>query len=155
MTTQSITNPDRLITEKSMTPYSVEQRRRDSLLSAYVQMRIQIESILRDFNNMVWVMPRGINKCPYRWEHVAHDNIAEAFTDFEDSVYDALEKLDDFALECIVNLHRYFGFDDAEVKQILKDNAELTHLSKIRDAFNADLNHLIFPAFSHDNDLPF
>lgn len=155
MTTQAITNPDRLITEQSMTPYSIEQRRRDSLLRTYIQMQNKIESILRDFHHEVWVTPRGINKCPYRWEHDAYDNITEAFTDFEETVYDALENLDDFALNCLENLCCYFGFDDAEVDQILKDNADLTHLSKIRYAFNADLNRLISPAFNPDDDLPF
>lgn len=153
--TQTITNPDRLITELSMTPHSVEQRRRDSLLRAYAQMQARIESILNDFHHMVWVTPRGINKCPYRWEHVAYDNITEAFTDFEETVYDALEKLDDFALDGIENLRLYFGFNDAEFDQILQDNADLTHLSKIRYAFNADLNRLISSASNPDEDLPF
>lgn len=113
-------------------------------------------SILRDFHHEVWVTPtpRGINKCPYRWEYVAYDNITEAFTDFEDTVYDALEKLDDFALDSLEDLRLYFGFDDADVDQIHKDNADLTHLSKIRYAFDADLNRLINPDIE-DDDLPF
>lgn len=152
--TQAITNPDRLITEQSMTPYSVEQRRRDSLLRTYIQMQNKIKSILRDFHHEVWVTPRGINKCPYQWEHVAYDNITEAFTDFEETVYDALEKLDDFALDSLEYLRLYFGFDDADVDQIHKDNADLTHLSKIRYAFDADLSRLIKPDIE-DDDLPF
>lgn len=152
--TQAITNPDRLITEQSMTPYSVEQRRRDSLLRTYIQMQDKIMSILRDFHHEVWVTPCGINKCPYRWEFVAYDNITEAFTDFEDTVYDALEKLDDFALDSLESLRLYFGFDDADVDQIHKDNADLTHLSKIRYAFDADLSRLIKPDIE-DDDLPF
>lgn len=150
-----ITNPARLITEQSMTPYSVEQRRRDSLLRAYLQMQAKIESILRDFHYKVWIHPRGINKCPCRWEHVADDNITEAFTDFEETVYDALEKLDDFAFECLSDLSLYFGFDDAEVDQIRIENAEQNSLLKIRNAFDYDLKCLLDPTFDPNADLPF
>lgn len=152
--TQAITNPDRLITEQSMTPYSVECHRRGLLLMAYTQLQSKIEAILRDFHSKVWIIPRGIGKCPYRWEHVAYDNITEAFTDFEETVYDALEKFEDFALGPLLDLDYLVGFDDAEVDLIRKVDADMTRLCEIRSAFDADLNRLINPDIE-DDDLPF
>ncbi len=150
-----VTDPARLISEHSMTPYWVELRRREALLKAYIRMERKIIAILRDFHTKVWIIPRGIDKCPYRWEYVAHDNITESFEDFEDTVCHALEDLEEVAGQNLSDLCTFFSLDDTEVEHERKAAADLSKLSIIRYAFDADLRHLIDPSFDPNADLPF
>lgn len=155
MTVQAITNPDRLLPEQSMTPYWVELRRRNDLLKAYIQLDSKIVALIRDFNVQVWRIPRGINKCPCRWERVDHDNITEAFDEFEDTVYQALSDFEEVAINVLTELSSLFGYDDDEVEQIRTADRELSRRAIIRNAFEVDLNRLINPASAQDDDLPF
>lgn len=155
MTAQAITNPDRLLTEQSMTPYSVELRRRQGLLNAYIQLDRKMVALIRDFHVQVWRPIRGIDKCPCQWERNAQDNMTEAFDEFEDSFYQALSDLDEVASNVLTQLTTLFGYDDDEVEQIRTADIELSRMTIIRNAFEVDLKRLINPESAQEEDLPF
>ena len=155
LTVEPITDAARLISEHSMTPYWVELRRREALLKAYAHMERKIIAILRDFHAKVWIIPRGIGIRPYRWEYVAQYNITESFDDFEETVYHDLEEFEKIAAPNLSDLCTLFGLDDTEVEHERKATADLTRLSNVRSAFEADLNRIINPNFGTEDDLPF
>ena len=146
---------NRLLTEHSMTPYSIELSRRETLLKSYVQMERKIVALLQDFDLEIWRKHRGIDKCPYRWENVAHDNATEAFDEFLDSFYDALKKFEDSALQNISHLATFFGYDDEDFEQLRKEDREMERKCILKKAFEFDLKRLLYPTFDPNDDLPF
>lgn len=150
-----ITDPAHLLPEHSMTPYYMEERRREDMFIGIVSLYEDIERLLRWFKQERLHMPRGSDKCPYLWESRLGDDIYYAFDELEEEIEDALSKFRKSTTQAAWHLYEAFGCSDAEYRRYLKDEAERIRLFDLRQDFIYDILHISVAGYTPDDDLPF
>ena len=149
-----ISNPARLLTEYSMTPLYIEDRRRETF---YIDIQALVDSIthnLSKFNRESLRMPRGINRCcPYKWEVKASDSIFDAFYELEEKILDALSVFIHVARPNAWQLWEFCGCNDSEYVEAFTEEKEALRLLKIQIEFLNAVHTLC--GDDDDDDIPF
>lgn len=151
-----ISDPARLLTQHSMTPFWIEDRKRERLNNAIFDIEAKICAVLKDFENTRLKLPTFDNHCPNRWEQVSYDIVFEAFVDLEEQIKDLLAKFIGRSANQTWELWECHGLDDTQYIRYRRRQREVKLRSQLRNALYAD----IYSRFSEqssfsDNDLPF
>ena len=150
-----VTDPARLLTEHSMTPLHIEDRRRETFYHEIIALVDNIERILSKFDRESLRMPRGIDHCPYEWENKAYESICDAFFVLTETIQDALSVFNNTARTNAWQLWEFCGCDDSEyIKAFLEEKEALNRFLLQIDFLNA-INRLSYQDNSFLDDLPF
>ena len=152
----TISDPARLLTQHSMTPFWIEDRKRERLNNAIFDIEAKISAVLKDFENTKLKLPTFDNHCPNRWEQVAFDIVFEAFVDLEEQIKDLLAKFIGRSANQTWELWECHGFNDTQYIRFRQRQRKVKLRSQLRKALYAD----IYSRFSEqssfsDDDLPF
>lgn len=149
-----ITDPGRLLPEHSMTPYYMEERRREDMHNGIASLIEDIARLLVKFGRNGLHMPLGVGKCPYGWEQLLYDGILEAFGALTDEIQAALSKFKNAAVVESWILYEGFGCDEDGILQFINDYKNSVLREIIKNDFIHDLLH-IGENCAPDDDLPF
>lgn len=149
-----ITDPARMLPMESVHPFWVENRRREAQCNAIADFTIALESMFRDFYRNKLILVRGANHCPFRWEHEYSDKLLDSFLEFEESVMDAIKRFFGPAYHYSGCLWEFFGYNDEEFAQMLKDEQEKSRLQSLHCVFQSAVYCLLHKSDEPDNDLP-
>ena len=149
-----ISDPARLLTEYSMTPLYIEDRRRETFYNDIQALVDSITHNLSKFNRESLRMPRGINRCcPYKWEVKASDSIFDAFYELEEKILDALSVFIHVARPNAWQLWEFCGCNDSEYVEAFTEEKEALRLLKIQIEFLNAVRTLC--GDDDDDDIPF
>ena len=154
MTVRAITNPDRLLTEHSITPYSVELRRRQGQFKAIAKLYGDMRQLLHDFEWNNLCLTNGI-ELSNMWEIYMSQHILCKFFELEDAIMSAVVKFGKSTYNDALHLKRYFGCNDAEYTKALRAEKEATRLDSVRYDFAIALRRLVDTNYDPNDDLPF
>lgn len=155
ITNVPITDPARMLPQESAIPFWVEDRRREAQYNAIADLSIELETMLRDFYRNKLILVRGANHCPYRWEYEYSEKILDSFCEFQETVMDALMKFFVPAYHYSGCLWEFFGFNDEEYAQVLKDEQEKSRRQSLHSDFQRAVYCLLHRSDDQDDDLPF
>lgn len=150
-----ITDPARLLSQESVHPFWVEDRRRKAQHEAIAEFSIALETMLRDFYRNKLILARGVNRCAYRWEVEYSEKLLDSFLEFEETVLDALYEFFAIADKYSGCLWEAFGFNDEEFAQMEKLEREKDRLSSLQSEFHHAVYCLLHKSEDPDGDLPF
>lgn len=150
-----ITDPARMLPQKSVHPFWVEDRRREAQHNDIMDFTIALEAMFRDFYRNKLILVRGANHCPFRWEHEYSEKLLDSFLEFEETVMDALKKFFGPAYHYSGCLWDFFGYNDEEFAQMLKVEKEKSRRQDLHNDFQHAVYCLLHKSVEPDDDLPF
>lgn len=150
-----ITDPARLLSQESVTPFWVEFRRREAQVDAIADFSNALETMLRDFYRNKLILARGANHCPYKWEYEYSEKILDLFCEFEETVLSALKIFFARASDLSEYLWEFFGYNNEEFAQMKTEQREYERLQTLHNDFCHAVYCLLHKGDDPDDDLPF
>ena len=150
-----IIDPSFLLAQFSITPYSIEERRRHKQHNDIFRLIDQIEGLLRIFERKSLHFARGINKCPYRWESELSEKVLDAYYLMEEQVLSALSEFRRTALQPSWYLWECLGCNDEEYTESVREDEESTRRFILHSDFVAAVNSLFGYEDNFLDNLPF
>lgn len=149
-----MTDPARLISEHSVTQFSLEARRRAGLFNAVATLYESMRKQLDDFEWDNLCLTNGID-LSHTWEINLSEHILCEFFELEDAILSAVVKFGKNTYNDALHLKRYFGCNDAEYTKVLQAQKEASRLESVRYDFVIALRRLVDPNYDPSEDLPF
>lgn len=151
---ETITDPARLLPAFSITPFWIEDRRREAVHHRIFSLYDKIKDLLDDYRDLLYV--RCSPRTPrHGWEICHSKTVVRSFTIMAGTVETALDNFVNTAADPAWDLWEYHGFDDEEYSEALAAGVRELERNQIIDAFEQDFKCLIIPGYSPYDDLPF
>lgn len=138
-----------------MTPFAIEDRRREDSHNHIVAFSALITRILQQFLRESIISPRGIGKRANFWELKISMEIVAAFFKLERDMAKAINRFNSIAISGSWNLWENFGLNDEEFEQAIKDEQMSYRKASVRRDFDIAVYRLIDPTYDISSDLPF
>lgn len=151
-----ISDPARLLTQHSMTPFWIEDCKRARLNNAIFDLEAKICAILEDFEYSRLTPPAYNYFDHYGWERAIFGILFEEFFDLEGQIKDLLAKFIRRSASQVWELWECHGFNDAQYIKYSRRQREVKHRSELRKALYADIYSMFSEQTSiSEDDLPF